>query len=335
MREYFLSVAKRLVGEYGADGLLLDSYGNQRGWKCVETAHGHPPGQGEVFNEACKDLVAKMHEVVRAERDDAILLCEGAEIAALFRSVSASLDWGIHAIMDRWVWNRPGRVASAGWGLDDLHQIVALGHKLALGGHYWFEPPPERSAVAWIERVLPNPIPDKKDRRFRRFYAEDVFRALHQWRNAGILSGRPVPNIDVSTPRRWDRNADFESYNGMVGILDECRVEARRLDEALEGSAELPSPAEHVKLLCGAAAALAPITVGTQPVRIDTGSPHAVGWRFEGPGGLATTVANTGDEAAVELEGAAGSWREVLTGATVSGPEMILPGHTVRIFVRA
>ena len=333
---YFASVADRVVGDYGADGLFLDSYGNQRGWRCVERSHGHAPGQGDVFNEGCRILVARMLEVARAARSDAILLCEGPEISTLFRSVSASQDWGIHSLVTRWIWNRPGRVTSAGWGLDDLHQIVALGHKLALGAHFWLDPPPERSAVAWMDRLLPDRVPDKKDRRFRRFYAEDVFRGLHQWRNAAILLGRGVPNIDAATPRRWDRDEEFESYEGMLGILDECRIAARRLDEALAGAAELPAPTEHVRRLGGAAAGLARITPGTQPERVQTGVPYAVAWRFAGTAGEALTVANVGDTGTVELPN--GSWRELVTGTEIAargGPLPVeAPAHSVRVYLR-
>ncbi len=153
MDDYMIAAAKRIVGDLGFDGLHLDSYGYQRGWKCTAD-HGHDKGKPEVFDSTVLDLTRRIHTAIRAEKSDAVLMCEGPKIPGLFRYVSASQDWSVGDVQTRWLWNQQGvtNAFTSHWSLDDIHQIIALGHKLSLGGGFWHEAPPGPSPVAWLKR---------------------------------------------------------------------------------------------------------------------------------------------------------------------------------------
>lgn len=340
VQDHMVAVARRLVGEYGANGIHLDSYGNQRGWECVEADHGHGArGDGKVFDEAAKTLVERMHAAMVAEDRDAVLICEGSKFPAMYRWAAGSQDWGPHELAERWTWAASGRIGvfTSGWNLDDLHQVVAMGHRLALGADYWHQGPPEEPLVAWLRANLPDPAPDQRDHRFRRFYGEDFFRVVHQYRNAGLLLGRPMPNVDEVAPRRWDRADAFESNAGLRGILGELREIAPRIDLALQG-AKLPAPTAHVRALVAARAALAPIIDGStaEVVPSDRTGPHAVAYTFRGPGGVGFTAANVGEEAvSLTLPGGGGPLVEHVTGErAAAGAEVEVPPHSARLWGR-
>src|SRR5207253_904255 len=112
---------------------------------------------GDVFDNGAKALVEAMYDEAKRKNPKAVLMCEGPKLAGLFRWVSASQDWGINALSDRWIWRAPGQVPvfTSGWNLDDLHQIIALGHRLTLGANYWFEAPPSGTLASWLARELP------------------------------------------------------------------------------------------------------------------------------------------------------------------------------------
>ncbi len=115
---YIEGVARR-IGQYGADGIFIDSYGFQRDWKCVSKAHGHPLGDAEVFNRGCVELVRRARSALRDGNPDAVILVEGPNMERLFEYADGSLDWGIQSLVTRWLWNaqrkkRPIRSRQAG-----------------------------------------------------------------------------------------------------------------------------------------------------------------------------------------------------------------------------
>ncbi|MEQ1508586.1 MAG: DUF6259 domain-containing protein, partial [Myxococcota bacterium] len=300
--KYLVGVAGKLVGEYGADGLHLDSYGYQRDWKCVEASHGHgATPDPEVFNGGAKALVEALYTEIKRHDPSAVLMCEGPRVAGLFRWVSASQDWGINALSDRWIWKAPGHVPvfTSGWSLDDLNQIVALGHRLTLGANYWFEAPPAPTLTGWFADHLPDPLPDKKDERFRRFFGEDCFRVIHQFRNAGLLLGAPMPNVDHAAPRRWDRGDAFGSFQGLTGIIDEGKQLGVRIDAALAGKT-LPAPTAYVKTLVQAREAFAPAVDGASITPLPPPSATSGAYRFDGPAGVSFSAVNV-DESGVDV----------------------------------
>lgn len=333
--DHMADVVRRLVGEYGADGLHLDSYGFQRGWQCVETAHGHRPGEGAVFDDGARRLVERMLEEAKRSRPDAVLMCEGPKMPGLSRWVAASQDWGVHELVARWCWDLPGAVATCGWSLDDVHQILALGHRLTLAADAWHTAP-QGTLADWYRAH--EPVPARREARMRRYVAEAYFRALHRFRNAALLLGRPVPNVDAATPRRWERPEAFESHDAVVALVAEGRAFADRIDREL-GGASLPSPTAHVRKLVLARARVAPLLRDARTTAVRVGAEHAAAYRMAGPRGVVLTAVSV-DTVPVDLElpADAGAWTEVVDGGraeAVGGRLAVrLPPHSVAMWVR-
>lgn len=337
--DHMVEMVRKLIGGYGADGIHLDSYGYQRDWKCYDRSHGHPPGDKEVFNQGMKDLIADMHEAATAIRPDAILMCEGPKVQEVYRWVGASQDWGINSILKRWCWNQAGKapVFSSGLSLDDMHHLLALGHRLSLVDRYWSYKP-EGTLAEWFQRRLPAAIPDKRDERFRRFYAETYFRKLHQHRNAGIAMGLPMPNLRHATPRRGEANEAFRSHQGMVEILETCRSLAGVLDEALADAGELQSPAGHVQEIVSARGRFSRHLRDAQISLVDLGEAAVASYRFEGPRATSFSVANVGSERLrVQIPGASGVYRDLVskqqTSADSGHLSLELSPHSLRLMV--
>ncbi len=335
LTEHLVEVAGRVVGEYGASGLFLDSYGNQRGWKCVDPAHGHPPGEGGVFDDGCRKLVRAMIEAARKKDPEAVVMVEGSKMPALLNWAAGAQDWGIHELAKRWSWREAGHTAifTAGWSLDDVHQILALGHRLAVGGDFWTTPP--RGTCAEAVAAARARIGEPRDDRMRRYAAEEVFRELHRFRNGGLLAGRAVPDVDDVTPRRWDQNGAFETAAGFDDLLERCGAMAERLDTALAGGAS-GDVAAHLRTLLGARAAFSRVLKGADVAALPPPSGTAAAYRFDGPNGTGVTCVNVGPDpvrAAVPVE--AGVFEDLVTGSTdrAQGALRIeVPGHSVRLW---
>ena len=338
--DHMLAMVRQLIGEYGADGVHLDSYGFQRGWECHDRSHGHAPGQAQVFDRAMKDLVRQLKAEATRIKADSVLMCEGPKVADLYQWVSASQDWGINTLVDRWCWSTAGQAAvfTCGWSLDDVHQILALGHRLSLSDLWWSTPPGDQTLSAWFDRRLPDPIPDKQSERFRRFYAEEFFRKMHRYRNAGIVLGRGMPTLGEATPRRGQAVADFKSYDGMANILRRCQALAPKIDAALAGAGPLPSPAEHLKTLLTARRRFSPFLRGSSIEAVDVGHDSVAAYRFAKGQRRGFTAANVHYEPVeITLTEAKGAYRELVADddVAVAGGEitLTLPPHSLRMLI--
>lgn len=328
--EHLASVAARVTERYGADGLHLDSFGYQRGWSCVETSHGHAPGDPEVFEAGCKSLVERLHREITMRRPDAAIMTEGPKLPGLFRWASASQEWGIGVLSQRWVWKAAGQVAvfTSGWNIEDLYQIVALGHRISLGADYWLTAPTETLAQTLARLVPDGNVAVKRDERFRRFFAEDWFRAMHQHRNSRLLAGLAVPNIDHAAPRRWDRPEAFESQAALEAII----AQGSALREAVEAGPRPLAPTERVRALVTARRTLAPMLDGSVLSVLPSPSATAAGYRHEGPRGTAVMWVNAGIEP-VDIELPRGTrWREHIYGEDSGGGHTSLPAHDLRCY---
>lgn len=342
-QEYLAGVCRRLVGEYGVDGIYLDSYGFQSGRKCLSESHGHKPGASGLFDRGAAEMVERIRSAIQTEKPDAVLLVEGPTKPALFAHVDGCQDWGIHTVSQRWLRNRVGQtdVFVTGWSLDDLHQALAMGHKLSLGG-YWLEAPTRRSCVEWIEAHRPGRLPrwGHKPPVRRRYFAERYFRALHRWRNAGILLDAPVPEVEQLTPRRWDRRDYFSSDDSLKRLLRRLRERAGDIDGALKSHIKesLPSPANHLRPLLQARARLSPIIDdGTALQVLETDSEQVAAYLFTGPAGRAITVVNAGGtKAKLSLTVSDGEsyFCDEISGQTLAVRkghlEIICPAHSLR-----
>lgn len=338
-RDHLVACARRIVGELGFDALHLDSAGFEHGWACVESAHGHAIGQASVFDDGMVALVRAVHAAVREANPEAVLMCEGPTVPRMFGEVSASEDWGVHTLVNRWVWDRAGRtsVFTAGWSLDDVHQILALGHKLSLGGRHWLDQPPGRSASAWLDANVPSPLPQRGSDALRRYLVDPWMRVVHQWRNGAILAGIAVPSIDAATPRRWDNPEDYRTPAGVERAVANLRAAARELDAAIGGSQEARRAAtDHVATLATARRALQPLIRGTTPRSIPTARADAAAYAFEGgrKGGALTAV-NVGNEAVTLDLPASGEARDLATGETFPSrggrASVRVPPHGLRL----
>lgn len=329
LQAHFVEIAGRLVGRYGASGLFLDSYGNQRGWRCVDPAHPHPPDDPTAFDRGVRQLVRAVWEEARRHDPQAVVMCEGSKLPLLGQWVAGTLDWGVHALASRWTWREGGHVGAftAGWSLDDVHQVLALGQRVALGGDHWTTAPTGRCAdrVAAVRLGLGHP----KDDRMRRYAAESLFQVLHRFRNGALLAGVAAPPVDAVTPRRWDDEARFATAEAWEGLLDAVERAAAGLD-ALVGGRELPAAAEHLRLRLRARAAFASTLVGAEVEVRPAPGPSAALYRFTGPSGVGWAAVNTAD-LPVDVD-VPGPVTDLVDGGR--GPARV-PAHDVRFWTAA
>jgi hypothetical protein len=342
--EYLAGVCRRLVGEYGVDGVHVDSYGYQRDWRCVSTEHGHEQGDPSAFNDGCAELVRRLREAMHEEDPEAVVLVEGPMMRPLFAQIDGCQDWGVHTLCRRWLWDAAGRtdVFATGWSLDDMHQILAMGHKLSLAGD-WLEAPEGASCAEWISATLPEQLPNPRQKAdvLRRYFAERYFRALHKWRNAGLIMGLAMPDVDDLTPRRWMRPDMFRSTEALESLMEQVQTRAREIDEALGGAEGRPMPAaaEHLRRLVEARGRLSPIIDDGATVEIlSTDEKATAAYLFRSPAGRVVTVVNVADDAVevrLPVPDATGRLRDEVTGHVVErgedGLSVRCSGHSVRM----
>ncbi len=327
---HVVAITRRLAAEYHADGVHLDSFGNMHGYKCDDPAHGHALADGAVFNDGCRAIATQARAAMRESVPDAAVWCEGLKVGKLYGAVDASQCWGIHELAAGWPALRAGSVDvfTAGWSLDDNHQILALGHKWMLAD--WFRQAPRGTCVEALERALDSGRIAGDDRA-KRYGAERGYRVLHQWRNAGLLAQLRVPDLELLTPRRWDRQDLFAGgeaeFQGHLGALKET---ARALDEAVPASAFV-APAAHLRALARAREKLSPILDGGATVeRADLVDDVAVAWRFTGRNGVVATAVNVSDnEVELKLQG---SYVDAVDGSACSG-RITVAAHRVRLLI--
>ena len=311
-RAYLVEVCRRLVGEYGFDGVFVDSYGFQRDWKCVSPTHGHPLGDSHVFNDGCAEMLREIREAIQSIKPEAVVMVEGPTLFPLYPYIDGAQDWGIHTLSRRPIWTAAGStdVFTAGWSLDDAHRILAAGHKLCLGS-YWLESP---HGVACADD-LPTTRTAFPREEGRRAWAEDCFETLHQWRNAGLLLGVRMPVLDDVTPMRMQAGPWFASEQKLDELMMELRRRASAIDAALGGrrGADLPSAASNLRPLVEARSRLSPIIDdGATMTPLETGQPYAQAFFFSSPKGCALTMVSFADDPAsihVQLPTGAGDLR--------------------------
>jgi hypothetical protein len=186
---YLASVAQR-IGQYGADGIFIDSQGwKLELWKCMVKAHKHPLGDPEVFNTGCVNLAKEVRAALQSANPEAIIITEGPTLEPQFQYKDGSLDGGLNKFVTSWLWDAQGNTdtITTGFSLDDWNQIVAIGAKLGCPGQF-FDNPPGSSAAGFLNGVLTKGIPQE-------FAAtrDNVIWGVHQWRNAGLIMGLPMP----------------------------------------------------------------------------------------------------------------------------------------------
>jgi hypothetical protein len=342
---YLEEVARR-IGGYGADGIFLDSQGFQKDWRCISRTHGHKPGNAEVFNNGCVNLVHRVRAALRQESPEGVVFIEGPTMMRLFKFADGSLDWGIDTLVRRSLWDYQGKTdtLTSSYSLDDWNQIVAIGAKLACGSQF-LKAPPGSSAQEFLGQFFKKDLPEKPVD--LQHVAHHAFWGLHAWRNAGLILGLSMPGLEDIVPRSWEAmervpNTLRRAYSNpetLRGVLQGLQPRAAAIDEALAGK-KAPSPADYVKALLTAREKLAPIIdYGGSVESVRTPFPKIAGWRFTNSRGTALTAVSVADAPRdVSFPNTTGTWQDAVSGEVFTAPNNTLtvpvPPHRVRLLHR-
>jgi hypothetical protein len=344
--KYVESVARR-IGTYGADGMFFDSQGFQMDWKCLSKSHGHPPGDPQVFNNGCTNLLRRARAALHEGNPEAIIITEGPKLMRLFEHTDGSLEWSIDTFVRRWLWDAQGKTGTitSGYSLDDWNQILAIGAKLGFGSQF-LKTPPGSSAQGFLQSFFAKPLPEK--RVDLQHVAQHASWGLHAWRNAGLMLGLRMPGLDDFLPRYWEQMEDapdpfkqlYSSADALSGALEGLRPRAKAIDDAI-GDRTAAAPAEYVKALLIARRKLAPIIDhGSSVELVRTPFPRVAGWRFSSDKGLALTAVSVADvPRQVHFPNISGGWTDAVTGDKFSAKDNALtvpvPAHRVRLLYSA
>lgn len=333
----------RRIGGYGADGIFFDSQGFQKDWKCMAARHGHRPGDPEVFNRGCAELLRRARAALRQANPDAILLIEGPTMPQLFEHVDGSFEWSIDTFVRRWLWDDQGKTdtITSSYSLDDWNQIVAIGGKLGCGAQF-LKSPPGASAQEFLQEFRSQTLPEKPLE--LQHIAQHAFWGLHAWRNAGLILGLRMPGLDDVIPRYWqqmehvpDPFAKMHSTReSLEAALERLQPRAVSIDAALAGKTA-PGPAEYVKTLLTARGQLAAVIDHDATVeQVRSPFPKAGGWRFTRDRATVLTAVNVADGSRdVTFPNAAGTWQDSVTGESFTARNGTLtipvPAHRARL----
>jgi hypothetical protein len=339
---YVEGVARR-IGGCGADGIFFDSQGFQQGWKCMSRKHGHPPGDPEVFNNGCANLVRRARAALREGNSEAIIFTEGPKMMRLFEHTDGSLEWGIDTFVRRWLWDDQGKTdtMTSSYSLDDWNQILAIGAKLGCGSQF-LQTPPSSSAQEFLGEFFKNDLPEK--RVDLEHIAHHAFWGLHAWRNAGLMLGLTMPGLDDILPRYWEQMEGvpdpfrhlYSNSETLRGVLEGLRPRAAAIDNTLAGR-KAPAAAEYVKALLTARQKLAPFVDHDSSVElVRTPFPEAAGWRFTSNKGMALTAINVSDAPrVVNFPNTSETWKDCVSGDVLAAQNNTLtvpvPAHRVRL----
>jgi len=339
---YVEGVARR-IGGYAADGIFFDSQGFQQGFRCRSRGHGHPPGDPEVFNNGCANLVRRARAALREGNPEGIVFTEGPKMMRLFEYTDGSLEWSIDTFVRRWLWDDQGKTdtITSSYSLDDWNQILAIGAKLGCGSQF-LKAPPSTSAQEFLGEFFKNDLPEKPvDLEHIAYHA---FWGLHAWRNAGLMLGLTMPGLDDILPRYWEQMEHvpdpfkqlYANSATLRGVLEGLRPRAAAIDNTLAGK-KAPAPAEYVKALLTARQTLAPfVDHGSSVELVRTSFPEAAGWRFTSNNGMALTAVNVSDAIrVVTFPNAGGTWKDGVSGDVLDAQNNTLtvavPPHRVRL----
>ncbi len=138
--EYIISVAERLVRDFGVDGFHLDSYG------CQWDVKDHDPQHQGSFNSGAVALVETMRRRIRAIKPDAVIIleccertelldvCDGGQIES-----GAWLYSPVKVLNEKpWVAERKYKAFTSHYSMAEMDRILDMGCNLSLSP-WWFE----------------------------------------------------------------------------------------------------------------------------------------------------------------------------------------------------
>ncbi len=139
--DYIVGVAGRLARDFRVDGVHLDSYGLQWGWKDYHP--NHPDGRDpESFNRGAVELVRRVRTEMRKHVPEAVVILEGAEQTALLEACDGAQIESL-AVLNRKPWARDGRypIFTSSFAIEQIQEILDQGHNLAISP-WWFKAHP-------------------------------------------------------------------------------------------------------------------------------------------------------------------------------------------------
>lgn len=147
------TVCRRLVGDYGADGIFLDSYGCRTGWKDHHPEHPGADADG-WFDAGAVELAARIRAAVRDENPEAIVMTECDVQATLNAVTDGALEESL-ATLERLAWYREGKthpIFISEFSLARMDEILDRGYGVTLNP-WWsdFDWPEERDFEKWLE----------------------------------------------------------------------------------------------------------------------------------------------------------------------------------------
>jgi len=182
--DYIVGVAGRLARDCRVDGVHLDSYGLQWGWKDHNPAH--PEGRDpESFNRGAVELVRRMREQMRRYVPDAVVILEGAEHTALLDVCDGAQIESLTVINNKpWAAANRYPVFTSSFSIEEMGRILDEGHNLAISPWWLRAQPRGRDEKSLLGQT------DKKSR-------FDQLEALHRYHNILLANGRlPRPAAD-------------------------------------------------------------------------------------------------------------------------------------------
>ena len=140
-QDYMVAVALRLTHDYGADGIFLDSSGWQWNWPMQNSEMDHPCTPWE-YSRGVLELADRVRDAIGPDR---VVLCESTS-GQLGQSVHGGLSSDLGQEVARQRWRNQSRILASpvrygmphvtfisnGLDMNELHQIYAAGHPLAL-----------------------------------------------------------------------------------------------------------------------------------------------------------------------------------------------------------
>lgn len=141
---HLCDVARMLVGEMGVDGIYLDSYGWQFNWPFRRTGEKRIRTHRE-WNRGVLETIDAIRETVRSINPESVVMTESFNEIMLGHvdgALDATFAWMAPLNLDQLIAS-PLRFAmpeanifSNGRDLNQLHQVFAAGHSLALDPHW-------------------------------------------------------------------------------------------------------------------------------------------------------------------------------------------------------
>jgi len=177
--DHLVGVAGRLAREFSIDGVHLDSYGLQWGWRDYHTDH---PGADDPdkFNRAAIQLVKRIRAELRKHRPEAVVILEGAEHMQLLDVCDGAQIESLPILMRKpWVKDRRYPIFTSSFSLPEMQQILDAGHNLAISPWWFADYPGDRDRKRLLAET------DKRNR-------FDQIESLHRYHNV-LWANRRLP----------------------------------------------------------------------------------------------------------------------------------------------